>query len=148
MNVNTQNRHGSSSSSSISTPSNDSVSETSATCEDLVQSVEEWLNTDTGDHTKIKICITCKKESCDKHYEKKRAKISPKKRYVHLKGVRTYKEATLPNIKPDAKVKTSKRLNESLMKLANEMKQRIFSFGMNVAFVCKMGLKYWNMFGT
>ena len=52
-NVNSQNRHGSSSSSSssiISTTSSNSHSDTSATCEDLVQSVQQKMNTNTGKH--------------------------------------------------------------------------------------------------
>ena len=67
-----------------------------------------------------------------------REKISPRKRYVHLKGVRTYKQATYLKGEPSVKVKTGKRLNESLMKLANEMKHRIKTFGLNVAVVCQM----------
>lgn len=103
---------------------------------------------DNGKHAKIKIFTTCRKESSCDHEKKKRATISPQKRYVHLKGVTSYKEAIHEKRDASTKVKTGKRQNESLIKLAVDMKYRINSYGMNVAFICEMGLKSWNIFGT
>ena len=61
---------------------------------------------------------------------------------------RTYKEERHANRDCKAKVKTGKMLNEGLMKIANEVKHRIDSFGVNVCFVCEMGPNYWNVFGS
>ena len=44
-----------------------------ASCEDLVQSVQQKVNTDAGKHKTIRICTSCKKEGCDQHGEKKRS---------------------------------------------------------------------------
>ena len=62
--------------------------------------------------------------------------------------VKTYKEETHTKRDFKAQVKTSKRLNEGLMKIMNEVIHRINSFGMNVGFVCEMGPNYWNIFDS
>ena len=155
-NVNNQSRHGSSASSIISTTSSVSPSDSATSCapesdtiacyEDLVWALQQKVNTDTGKHKTMRICTTCQKEGCDKHGEKK--KRSPQKKYLHLMKERTYKEERHANRDHKAKVKTSKRLNEGLMKIVSEVKHRINSFGMNVCFVCEMGPNYWNVFGS
>ena len=52
-----------------------SQSDTIASCEDLVWSVQQKMNTDTGKHKIIRICTTCKKDglwpTCQKsHHER------------------------------------------------------------------------------
>ena len=81
-NVKNQSRHGSSASSMISTTSSVSPSDSATSCapesdtiasyEDLVQALQQKVNTDTGKHKTMRICTTCQKEGCDKHGEKKK----------------------------------------------------------------------------
>ena len=41
--------------------------DTIAICKDLVQSVQQKVNTETGKHKTIRICTTCKNEGGDQH---------------------------------------------------------------------------------